>query len=162
MSEVCESNGYTPFENAVQEAIKDLVTPDLAKPISTRVGGLYRSHLATLREDGGGEKPAVFYCENGKNLAGLEQGALAVLSNLMMKTNATNAEFMIGNEKDGEFYFTCSRTKPTPAPIGAEVGEALADVELCMRDYAYDPLLGRKLRKHLTTIRAALKNGGSE
>jgi len=50
----------------------------------------------------------------------------------------------------------------TPAPIDAEVREALADVELCMRDYAYDPLLGRKLRKHLTTIRAALKNGGSE
>ncbi len=112
------------------------------------------------REDVSGEKPAVFYCENGKSLEGLEQGALAVLSNLMMKTNATNAEFMIGNEKDGEFYFTCSRTKPTPAPIGAEVGEALADVELCMRDYAYDPLLGRKLRKHLKTIRAALKKGG--
>jgi len=115
---------------------------------------------AAQREDVSGEKPAVFYCENGKSLEGLEQGALAVLSNLMMKTNATNAEFMIGNEKDGEFYFTCSRTKPTPAPIGAEVGEALADVELCMRDYAYDPLLGRKLRKHLKTIRAALKKGG--
>jgi len=119
-----------------------------------------QKHIAAQREDVSGEKPAVFYCENGKSLEGLEQGALAVLSNLMMKTNATNAEFMIGNEKDGEFYFTCSRTKPTPAPIGAEVGEALADVELCMRDYAYDPLLGRKLRKHLKTIRAALKKGG--
>jgi hypothetical protein len=50
------------------------------------------------------------------------------------------------------------RNLTTPAPIDAEVREALADVELCMRDYAYDPLLGRKLRKHLTTIRAALKN----
>lgn len=71
---------------------------------------LNRAHLAALSAD----KPAVFYCENGKNLDGLEQGALAVLSNLMMKTNATSAEFMIGNEKDGEFYFTCSRNAPQP------------------------------------------------
>ncbi len=65
-----------------------------------------QSHTA---QTGGEENPAVFYCENGKNLDGLEQGALAVLSNLMMKTNATSAEFMIGNEKDGEFHFTCHR-----------------------------------------------------
>lgn len=53
------------------------------------------------------DAPAVFYCENGKSLDGLEQGAMAVLANLMMKTNATSSEFMIGNEKDGKFFFTC-------------------------------------------------------
>ena len=75
----------------------------------------YNTVFCALNGDcGGGDKPAVFYCENGQSLEGLEQGALAVLSNLMMKTNATSAEFMIGNEKDGEFYFTCSR-KPLTA-----------------------------------------------
>lgn len=79
---------------------------------------------------GAAGKPAVFYCENGKSLEGLEQGALAVLSNLMMKTNSTTAEFMIGNEKDGEFYFTCSRTKPTPAPIDADKVKVLDRMDL--------------------------------
>lgn len=55
------------------------------------------------------KKPAVFYCENGKNLECLEQGALAVLSNLMIKTNADTAEFTIGNDKDCEFQFSCRR-----------------------------------------------------
>lgn len=66
------------------------------------------------------KKPAVFYCENGTNLEGLEQGALAVLSNLMIKTNATSADFMIGNEKDGKFYFHCSRAAPSSPREGVE------------------------------------------
>lgn len=77
---------------------------------------------------GGENKPAVYYCENGKTLEGLEQGALAVLSNLMIKTNAQTAEFMIGNEKDGEFYFTCSRGKQPAAPA--------VDLEALIRDTA--------------------------
>ena len=43
------------------------------------------------------------------------QGALAVLSNLMMKSNATIANFNIGNKEDGDFYFTGSRTPPESA-----------------------------------------------
>jgi len=46
-----------------------------------------------------------------KTLEGLGKGALAVLSNLMMKTNADSAEFMIANEKDGEFHFTAKWIK---------------------------------------------------
>lgn len=53
----------------------------------------------------------VYYCQNGKSLDGLEKGALAVLSNLMMKTNADKAEFMIANEKDGEFHFKAKWNK---------------------------------------------------
>ena len=66
--------------------------------------------LAEQLENGQREKPAVFYCENGKSLEGLEQGALAVLSNLMIRTNAKNATFTIGNEKDGSFTFTARRS----------------------------------------------------
>lgn len=75
---------------------------------------LYDTAVAVLQSALDTQKPAVFYCANGQSLECLEQGALAVLSNLMMKTNATSAEFMIGNEKDGKFYFTCSR-KPLTA-----------------------------------------------
>lgn len=117
---------------------------------------------------GAGEKVAVFYCENGKSLEGLEQGALAVLSNLMMKTNATTAEFMIGNEKDGEFYFTCSRTKSTPAPIDAEVRERKAASEAL--DKCWKPRGGQShldmqaawdfVGTYEDAIRAALKKGG--
>jgi len=71
--------------------------------------------------------PAVYYCENGKSLEGLEQGALAVLSNLMMKTNATSADFMIGNEKDGDFYFRCTR-KPQPAVDLGMVFKSMNDI----------------------------------
>ena len=66
------------------------------------------SLLRTTPEDAKGDVP-VFYCKNGDNLEGLEKGALAVLSNLMMRTNSTSASFMIGNEKDGEFHFECKR-----------------------------------------------------
>lgn len=52
MNEQCTNNGYTPFENAVQEAIKDLVSPDLAKPISTLVGSLHRAALTPAQDAG--------------------------------------------------------------------------------------------------------------
>jgi hypothetical protein len=42
---VCEPNGYTPFENAVQREIADLVPIELARPISTRIGSLYRAAI---------------------------------------------------------------------------------------------------------------------
>jgi hypothetical protein len=42
-ADICEPNGYTSFENAVQKEIADLVPIELARPISTRVGSLYRA-----------------------------------------------------------------------------------------------------------------------
>jgi len=86
----------------------------------------------------GVDKPAVFYCDNGKSLDGLEQGALAVLSNLMMKTNATTAEFMIANDKDGEFHFTCRRGPTTP-PVD---GDTKAELKIA-KDFSCD---GDKIR----------------
>lgn len=66
----------------------------------------------------------VYYSENTDNLAGLEKGAMAALANLMIKTNSTCAEFMIGNEKDGEFTFACTRkAAPKHAETIAMEGE---------------------------------------
>lgn len=46
MKEQCTDNGYTPFENQVQEAIKDLVPLVTAQTISTRIGTLHRAAKA--------------------------------------------------------------------------------------------------------------------
>ena len=91
--------------------------PD-SKPISNGLDDLTFGHLRVLRDAALTTAPnpqdaetPVYYCENGESLEGLEKGALAVLSNLMMKTNADKAEFMIANEKDGEFHFTAKWVK---------------------------------------------------
>lgn len=86
------------------------------------------------RQVGGDAKPAVFYCDNGKSLKGLEQGALAVLSNLMIETNATSADFMIGNKKDGEFHFHCTRGK-ADAPADLDALKADASRNYSRTDY---------------------------
>lgn len=87
----------------------EIACADLALVEQAANSYLALTHPREQQREDEGEKPAVYYCENGKSLDGLEQGALAVLSNLMIKTNATTADFMIANEKDGEFYFHCSR-----------------------------------------------------
>lgn len=43
MKEFCTENGYTPLENEIQAAINDLVSKELAQPISTRIAGLVRN-----------------------------------------------------------------------------------------------------------------------
>ena len=53
----------------------------------------------------------VHYSNNTDKLKGLEKAAMAVLSNLMIRTNATKATFKIGNDKDGDFEFECTWTK---------------------------------------------------
>lgn len=55
----------------------------------------------------------------------LVQAALAVLSNLMMVTNATSAEFEIGNPIDGVFKFTATHHKPS-APVCPRCGDLCA------------------------------------
>ncbi len=46
--EVCEENGFTPFENKVRRAISHIVPDEVARPISTLVAGLNRAECEKL------------------------------------------------------------------------------------------------------------------
>lgn len=42
---MCTPNGYTPFENEIQDYISDLVSPELAKTISTRISSSWKGPI---------------------------------------------------------------------------------------------------------------------
>lgn len=122
------------FENALA-ALKALTHNDDETPMMIDVACWLIDHLdeVTAALQAAIEQPVtapvpVFYSENANGLDGLEKVAMAVLSNLMIKTNATEAEFMIGNEKDGEFVFTCKRMPGQTAPVQNETGRDLLDL----------------------------------